>query len=138
MEQQNSAEEFIAGLLANSTHTFNFQSDIESLIISAFEQHKVEDLHDASFTAKYIAGLKRVMQAGAENPEIQNASVIQSDVMSSFEKLTVLLRGISPDENFAAKFLEQTGESFTNLNGLIDDLAQVKVYFNLLRRVPAP
>jgi hypothetical protein len=36
MEQQNSAEEFIAGLLANSTHTFNFQSDIESLIISAF------------------------------------------------------------------------------------------------------
>ena len=136
MEQQNSAEEFIAGLLANSTHKFNFQSDIEAITISAFAQHKVEDLHEASFTAKYIAGLKRVLQAGTENPEIQNTNLIQADVMSSFQKLIVLLRGISPDDAFAAKFLEQTGEAFANLNGLIDDLAQVKVYFNLLRRVP--
>lgn len=135
MEQQNPAEEFIAGLLANSTRKYNFQMDIEALTISAFEQHKVEELHEASFTAKYITGLKRVLQTGAGNPEVQNLQAIQSDIMSSFQQLITLLRGINTDEQFEKKFLEQTEDSFTNLNGLIEDLAQVKVYFNLLRRV---
>lgn len=138
MEQQNSAEEFIAGLLANSTRKYNFQTDIESLTVSAFEQHKVEELHEASFTAKYIAGLKRVLQTGAGNPEVQNLQTIQSDIMSSFQKLIAILRGINTDEQFGEKFLEQTEEAFSNLNGLIDDLSQMKVYFNLLRRTPAP
>jgi GTP-sensing pleiotropic transcriptional regulator CodY len=138
MEQQNSAQEFIAGLLANSTRKYNFQLDIEALTFSAFEQRKVEALHEASFTAKYIAGLKRVMQTGAGNPEVQNMQVIQSDIMSSFQQLIALLRGIDTGEQFGKKFLEQTEESFTNLNGLIEDLAQVKVYFNLLRRTVEP
>jgi hypothetical protein len=135
MEQQNSVEEFITGLLANSARKYNFQPDIETLIVYAFEQHKVEELHEASFSAKYIAGLKRVLQTGAGNPEVQNLQAIQSDIMSSFQQLIALLRGINTDEQFEKKFLEQTEDSFTNLNGLIEDLAQVKVYFNLLRRV---
>ncbi len=135
MEQKNSAEEFIAGLLVNSLRKLNFQTDIESLIVSAFEQHMVEELHEASFTAKYIAGLKRVMQAGAGNPEVNNMTDIQADVMKSFEKLIAILRDIQGDIKFAEKFLEQTERAFANLTGLIDDLAQVKVYFNLLRRI---
>jgi hypothetical protein len=138
MEQQNSAEEFIAGLLANSSHHFNFWNDIEALVVTAFQRRGIEELHEASFTAKYIAGLKRVLQTGSGNPEVKNLDVIQSDVMSGFEKLISILRGISPDEQFEIKFLEMTGESFAHLNGLIDDLAQVKVYFNLLRRTAEP
>jgi len=135
MEYKKSADEFIAGLLANSTHKFHFQSDIEALIVYAFKQQKVEELHEASFTAKYIAGLKRVMQAGAGNPEVHNMSSIQADVMNSFGKLISMLDGLQPDELFKKKFLEQTEKAFGNLNGLIDDLSQVKVYFNLLRRI---
>jgi hypothetical protein len=138
MEQQNSAEEFIAGLLANSSHKFNFLSDIEALVASSFKGRNAEILHEAAFTAKYIAGLKRVLQSGTDNPEVRNIAVIQADVASSLEKLISILRGISPDAQFEKKFLEQTRESFANLNGLIDDLSQLKAYFNLLRRVDIP
>ena len=78
------------------------------------------------------------MQAGAGNPEIHNMAAVESDVMENFLKLISVLSDIVPGEEFEAKFLNQTEESFSNLQGLVEDLSQVKVYFNLLRRVDAP
>jgi len=135
MDTNESAIEFIEGLSLSCNKALNFQTDVDFLIYASFQEHKVENLHNAAFTAKYISGLKRVMQAGAGNPEIHNMAAVESDVMENFLKLISILRDIVPGEEFDAKFLNQTEESFSNLQGLVEDLSQVKVYFNLLKRV---
>ena len=140
LENNENAQEFYNGLSAFTGKSFRFPDELKSVIFLSFRLKNVEELHQASFIAKYITGLKRVVQNAAGNPEVNNVEDIKKDLMQNFEKLISTLQDIVKDDGavrelFASRFLEMNPDAFMNLNGFIEDLALLKVYFNSLKRI---
>lgn len=138
---QNTAAEFFAGFEENSGKILLFRQEMLSLVEHSFTERKLKDLHDITFTAKYINGIKRAINSAANNPEIKNADDLKKDLSIQVGKLIeqLKLHIAETDEEFQAHiketFLDMNPQAFINLTNLLSDLEQLKIYFNRLRQV---
>lgn len=135
----DSAEKFIEGLENFSLRPFHFPTDVKKIITHSFQKQQIETLHDLSFNAKYIVGLQRSVNKSTGNTEIRNLPQMKEDLASGYKKTYLLLNTVIADmgpeweHRFKQLFLETTHESFERFTGLLEDLEQVKVYFNNLK-----
>jgi hypothetical protein len=114
--------------------------DITLLYESASKTGQTDLFEKTAFTAKYINGLKRVISSGSSNPEVKNIEQIKKDLIDNYNKITEQMNQLISKESeerkeiFTNKYLEVSGEGFTRLNSLIDDLDRVKIFLNDQKR----
>lgn len=136
---QNSAAELFTGFEENSSRILLFREEMRFLLEHSFTTHQMEQLHAITFTAKYINGMKRVINSAANNPEIKNTDEIKKDLSLQMGKVIEQIRTLieqAPDAmkvHLTQNFLEMTPQAFINLSNLLSDLEQLKIYFNRLR-----
>jgi hypothetical protein len=123
--------------------------DLALLIELSHGREKILD--DASFTAKYLNGLGRVLQKGIPPPppvDGDKAKTIEPDAMlkirneykQNLKKLSEQLKDLTSKlerkekDRFHSRFLSPTRESIGNLTNLIYDLSWLKIYKNKLKR----
>jgi hypothetical protein len=109
------------------------------LIAQSFIHQYVEELHDLSFTAKKVAGMKKVLLAAKDNPEVKDFEKLQFDYYDLFLEAKGDFRsflGDFPDRHSIIgeiDFLSGYPEANNNLSLLIEDLSKLKTHFNRLQ-----
>ncbi|MBI5726722.1 MAG: hypothetical protein HY965_02645 [Ignavibacteriales bacterium] len=137
---RDSAKEFFNGFEENSGRILLFHGEMLALIEHGYEKHKLEALHDITFSAKSINGMKRAVQNAVTNPEVKNADALKKDLSLEIGKLMERLGAYIADTDesfgvhFTSGFLEMNPQSFINLTNLLSDLEQLKIYFNRLKQ----
>ena len=115
---------------------FKRKKDIQSLIDESLNNGYEEEFEELIFTAKYIEGLKRVLQKGREFQEIENLDHVKKDLTESMEKfidqIRLILKKSSPEmkKYFDETYLILTPQCLHNLNELLCDLEWIKKYLN--------
>jgi hypothetical protein len=111
------------------------------IIIDASLQHNFEtEFEELTFTGKYVQGLKRVLQKGADFQEIDNLDHVKKDLTENMEKVIGDIRALlihsseTNKKHFDDTYLSLTSNCFQNLNDLLDDLEWVKKYLNYQKR----
>ncbi len=133
-------ENFVAELKKFSGNKLKNEEELFSLVNIVIKTGRTDLFEKIVFTAKYINGLKRVLNSGRGNPEITNIGQIREDMLHNYQKLldqlNLLLEGENdPDmKGFRDKFLIDERESFERLNSFLDDLEWVKMYLNEHKR----
>ena len=135
-----SSTDFIEELIRSAGNRIKNIDDIKWLYESAAKNEQTDLFEKTAFTAKYINGLKRVISSGSNNPEIGNIEQIKQDLVDNYKKvlqqINQLISGGDEESqsNFSKKYLETSGESFTRLNSLLEDLDRVKIFLNDRKR----
>jgi hypothetical protein len=105
---------------------------IDESIINGFES----EFEELAFTAKYIEGLKRVLQKGSEFQEIENLDYVKKDLTKNMEeiieqfKIILNKSSLETREYFNETYFNLTPQCFENLNELLSDLEWIKKYLN--------
>jgi hypothetical protein len=107
------------------------------IIIDESLGHKFETgFEELTFTGKYVQGLKRVLQKGADFQEIDNLDHVKKDLTENMENVIGDIRALlihSSETNkkyFEDTYLSLTPNCFQNLNDLLGDLEWIKKYLN--------
>ena len=135
-----SSTDFIEELIRSAGNRIKNIDDIKWLYESAAKNEQTDLFEKTAFTAKYINGLKRVISSGSNNPEIGNIEQIKQDLVDNYKKVLQQINQLISGEdennktNFSKKYLETSGESFTRLNSLLEDLDRVKIFLNDRKR----
>jgi hypothetical protein len=134
-----SARYFIEGYFSLWSGRIQNADFMEELLLFCFRQKLIEELHEISFTAKYITGLHRVLIDASKNPEVKDTSAIENDISGNLQKIIARLKTLleKAPEPISAEFEEMTRltrESFERFYSLLTDLDFLKQYFNLLMR----
>jgi hypothetical protein len=136
MEYNNIVEE----IEEFSNHKLKRKNDLKTLFEISSVHNKTRLLEDLCFTAKYILGLQRILKKGSMNPEIGNLEKLKEDYSDNFNKAVGQIKEIlipAPEQiktHFNKNYLELSGESFSNLNNLLEDLEWAKMYLNKKKR----
>jgi hypothetical protein len=137
---KTSANETIEAIQKFSGFKLKRMEDIQALLKICSTSEKQNLFEELIFTAKYAAGLKRVLTEAPMNPEVKGIESLQSDYTENLKKLINQLKELirNTDESFSSRFaetyLELTKLSVQNLNELISDFDWTKMYFNAVKR----
>ena len=125
--------------------------DISVLIELAEKSQKDKLFYDIQFTAKYLNGLGRIMQAGAiktakdetsetpQSPE-EAKEKIMGEYRQNILRFTNYLKDLLLDADeqtksgFEEKFLSLSRKSLISLTTLIYDLSWLKKFYNSMRK----
>ena len=117
------------------------RKDDLQIIIDESLQHNFEaEFEELTFTGKYVQGLKRVLQKGADFQEIDNLDHVKKDLTENMEKIIGDIKALlinSSETNkkyFEDTYLSLTPNCFQNLNDLVEDLEWIKKYLNHQKR----
>ena len=101
------------------------RKDDLQIIIDESLQHNFEaEFEELTFTGKYVQGLKRVLQKGADFQEIDNLVHVKKDLTENMEKIIGDIKALlinSSEINkkyFEDTYLSLTTNCFHNLNVL--------------------
>jgi hypothetical protein len=114
--------------------------DLQIIIDESSQNNFDAKFEELTFTGKYIQGLKRVLQKGADFQEIDNLDHVKKDLTENMEKIIGDIRVLlihSSETNkkyFEDTYLSLTPNCFQNLNELLEDLEWVKKYLNYQKR----
>lgn len=113
---------------------------LQILFEEIFKRNNEPLLEEIAFSAKYVEGLKRVLEEGRKNPEVKNLEQVKQDYTANVTKIFELLKEVisSADDatrqQFEAAYLQMTQESFLNFRSLLHDLDWTKRYLNHQKR----
>ena len=116
------------------------KADLQIIINESLQNNFIADFEELTFTGKYVQGLKRVLQKGADFQEIDSLDHVKKDLTETMKKVIGNIRALlihSPETNkkyFEDTYLSLTPNSFQNLNELLEDLEWVKKYLNYNKR----
>jgi hypothetical protein len=112
------------------------KADLQIIIDESLQHDFGAEFEDLIFTGKYVQGLKRVLQKGADFQEIDNLDHVKKDLTENMEKVIGDIRGLlihaseTNKKYFEDTYLSLTPNCFQNLNDLMDDLEWIKKYLN--------
>ena len=127
--------EVLMDLSSFSEKPVNNLSDLGLFLEIGISEDKLEELEKLSFTAKYINGLRTVMQKDIHITE-PASDVIKKEFTDNIGKLKSIIETFitNSDENviqmFKQKYLQLNQESFLNLLTFIEDLSLFKEFSN--------
>ena len=116
------------------------KADLQIIIDESLKNNFGAEFEELTFTGKYVQGLKRVLQKGADFQEIDNLDHLKKDLTENMEKVIGDIRALlihSSETNkkyFDDTYLSLTPNCFQNLNDLLEDLELVKKYLNYQKR----
>jgi hypothetical protein len=116
------------------------KADLQIIIDESLQHNFKAEFEELTFTGKYVQGLKRVLQKGADFQEIDNLDHVKKDLTENMEKVIGDIRALlihSSETNkkyFDDTYLSLTPICFQNLNDLLEDLEWVKKYLNYQKR----
>jgi len=116
------------------------KADLQIIINESLQNNFKADFEELTFTGKYVQGLKRVLQKGADFQEIDSLDHVKKDLTETMKKVIGNIRALlihSPETNkkyFEDTYLSLTPNCFQNLNDLLEDLELVKKYLNYKKR----
>ena len=129
----NEVEIFSDSLLKRKT-------DLQIIVDESLQNNFEAEFEELAFTGKYIQGLKRVLQKGADFQEIDNLDHVKKDLTENMKKIIGDIRALlihtseTNKKYFDDTYLSLTPNSFQNLNDLLEDLEWVKKYLNHQKR----
>ena len=116
------------------------KADLQIITNESLQNNFEAEFEELTFTGKYVQGLKRVLQKGADFQEIDNLDHVKKDLTENMEKVIGDIRALlihSSETNkkyFEDTYLSLTTNCFQNLNDLLEDLEWVKKYLNHQKR----
>jgi hypothetical protein len=116
------------------------KADLQIIIDESIQNNFESEFEELTFTGKYVQGLKRVLQKGADFQEIDNLDHVKKDLTENMEKIIGDIRALlnhSSETNkhyFEDTYLSLTPNCFQNLNDLVEDLERIKKYLNHQKR----
>jgi hypothetical protein len=116
------------------------KADLQIIIDESLKNNFGAEFEELTFTGKYVQGLKRVLQKGADFQEIDNLDHVKKDLTENMEKVIGDIRALlihSSETNkkyFEETYLSLTPNCFQNLNDLLEDLEWFKKYLNHQKR----
>jgi len=116
------------------------KADLQIIIDETIQNNFEAEFEELTFTGKYVQGLKRVLQKGAEFQEIDNLDHVKKDLTENMEKVIGDIKALlihSSETNkkyFEDTYLSLTPNCFQNLNDLLEDLEWTKKYLNHQKR----
>ena len=123
-----------------SKHSLNRKAEMIVIYDAAIDSNQMDIFRDVCFTAKYLVGMMRVLQEGENNPQVSSLNHVKKDFSVNMIKATEQIRQIlsNSDESqkkyFEEEIFVRSHSGLTNLNELLADLEQVKLYLNYLKR----
>lgn len=138
--QIENTEEFVNRLAEFSGNKLKDKKIIYDLIAGCAAAGQVELLSSASFNAKYINGLMRVLKSAQGRTDVNNLDSIKTDLSTGLEKFIGQMQDISgflPAEisvKVNEQYLTMSHESFLRLQELLADMEWIKMYLNHLKR----
>ncbi len=133
-------EELLDNVEKFTEKKFTQRSALSQLIKIISKNNQFEKFNELIFTAKYTNGLYRSIKLSQSNPQITNLDQIKKDFSENLEKVVSLIKEIIDKEISAdiieikQKYIESGEIQLGNLILLIDDLDQIKKFFNYLKR----
>ena len=112
------------------------KADLQIIVNESIQNNYEVEFEELTFTGKYVQGLKRVLQKGADFQEIENLDHVKKDLTENMEKIIGDIRALlihSSETNkkyFEDSYLSLTPNCFHNLNYLLEDLEWIKKYLN--------
>ena len=112
------------------------RADLQIIIDESLQNNYEAEFEELTFTGKYVQGLKRVLQKGAEFQEIDNLDHVKKDLTENMEKVIGDIKALlihsseTNKKHFEDIYLSLTPNCFQNLNDLLEDLEWVKKYLN--------
>ena len=116
------------------------KDDLQIIIDETIQNNFGAEFEELTFTGKYVQGLKRVLQKGADFQEIDNLDHVKKDLTENMEKIIGDIKALlinSSETNkayFEDTYLSLTTICFHNLNDLVEDLEWIKKYLNHQKR----
>jgi len=116
------------------------KADLQIIIDESLQHNFGAEFEELTFTGKYIQGLKRVLQKGADFQEIDSLDHVKKDLTENMEKVIRDIRALlihSSETNkkyFEDTYLSLNTNCFHNLNALLEDLEWAKKYLNHQKR----
>ncbi len=112
------------------------KADLQIIIDESLQNNFDAEFEELTFTGKYVQGLKRVLQKGADFQEIDNLDHVKKDLTENMENVIGDIRALlihSSEANkkyFEDTYLSLTPNCFQNFNDLLENLERVKKYLN--------
>jgi len=112
------------------------RTDLQIIIDESLNNNLGKEFEELAFTGKYIQGLKRVLQKGADFQEIDNLDYVKKDLTENMEKIINDIKWLlihsseTSKKYFEDTYLLLTPNCFQNLNDLLADLELIKRYLN--------
>ncbi len=116
------------------------RADLQIIIDESLQNNYEAEFEELTFTGKYVQGLKRVLQKGADFQEIDNLDHVKKDLTENMEKVIGDIRALlihsseTNKKHFEDTYLSLSPNCFQNLNELLEDLEQIKKYLNYQKR----
>ncbi len=114
--------------------------DLQLIVNECLQNDFAAEFEELTFTGKYIEGLKRILQKGAEFTEIESLDYVKKDLTENMKKVaeqidSIVFKATETTKNhFEETYLKLSPECFNNLNQLLADLEWVKKYLNHQKR----
>jgi hypothetical protein len=135
-----SAADFVNEVEKFSGTNLNKKAELLRIYEECINSGKEKVFEDLAFTGKYLRGLMRVLQNGADNAQVDSLDKIKADFSSNIKKVIDQVKDIISDagedlkKHFEENYFEMSQEGLTNLNELLADLEWTKMYLNDQKR----
>ncbi len=112
------------------------RADLQIIVDESLQNDFETEFEELTFTGKYIEGLKRILQKGAEITEIESLDYVKKDLTENMKKVVEQIKSIifkateNTKNHFEETYLKLSPDCFKNLNQLLADLEWVKKYLN--------
>ena len=123
-----------------SKKNINNKEDFILIFNEGLKDENSESLSSLIFIAKYVRGLRRVLEKGANLPDVNNLEDIKKDLSENIISLLDILKEYNKSmpnkkkEKFEKDYLKMSPYCITNLNSLLEGLEWTKIYLNDLKR----
>ncbi len=117
------------------------KNDLLLVFTEGLKTENLQSFDSLIFTAKYVRGLKRVLEKGASQPDVNNLEVIKKDLSENITAVVNILKlfnSTMPEKNkekFEYDYLKTNEDCLSNLDNLLIGLEWTKIYSNELKRV---
>ncbi len=115
------------------------KNDLLLVFTEGLKKENYDSFNNLLFTAKYVQGLKRVLEKGASLPDVNNLEDIKKDLSENIMTVVNILKELNssmPDEKkviFENDYLKMEPGCLSNLNNLLTGLEKTKIYLNDLK-----
>jgi len=136
---QNAAD-FINEVEKFSKQPLHRKAEMIAIYEAAINSNQLNIFRDLCFNAKYLVGMMRVLQEEGKNSQVKSLDHVKKDFSSNMIGAIEQIRKIvshsskSQKEYIEEEFLAKTHSGLTNLNELLADLENAKLYLNYLKR----
>ena len=123
-----------------SKKNINNKEDFLLIFTEGLKIENNESFNSLIFIAKYVRGLRRVLEKGASLPDVNNLENIKKDLSENLISLLDILKEYNKSmadkkkEKFENDYLKMSPYCLTNLNNLLEGLEWTKIYLNELKR----